>query len=154
MASASASLVSSTLAYRRIRLSSRPREDAGDSRLRGADLYVVRLLQDVESKAKAKEQRRRHQRPNAPAVSPPTNVTPRYADSRPCWRCLEWMLWAGIKRVYWTNAEGEWHGGKVANLLFGSDERPSASTQEVLVPVHLTQYEHAAALLRAHRESR
>ncbi|WFC93987.1 hypothetical protein MBRA1_000614 [Malassezia brasiliensis] len=145
-------LLSSTLAYRRVRATSRPREDAGDSRLRGADLYVVRLLQDVESKAKAKEHRRRHQRAT-PAIAPraapatPLNVVPRYADSRPCWRCLEWMLWAGIKRVYWTNAEGEWHGGKVSALLFGEGVASVSSSQSVLVPVHLTQYEHAAALL-------
>lgn len=148
-------LLSSTLAYRRVRATSRPREDAGDSRLRGADLYVVRLLQDVESKAKAKEHRRRHQRVT-PAVAPraatatPVNVVPRYADSRPCWRCLEWMLWAGIKRVYWTNTEGEWHGGKVSALLFGEGVASVSSSQSVLVPVHLTQYEHAAALLGAH----
>ncbi|WFD42265.1 hypothetical protein MPSI1_000906 [Malassezia psittaci] len=149
--SLAASIASSTLAYRKVRPSSRPREDAIDSRLRGADLYVVRLLQDVESKAKAKEHRRRHIRSGTTPVSnASSNVAPRYADSRPCWRCLEWMLWAGIKRVYWTNADGDWNGGKVASLLFGPDDaQTTTSSGAVLVPVHLTQYEHAAALLCA-----
>lgn len=151
LGAASETLASATMAYRRIRTSVRAHE-ATDSRLRGADLYVVRLLQDVESKAKAKEQRRRHQRAASLPTPPPPSAAPRYADSRPCWRCLEWMLWAGIKRVYWTNTEGEWHGGKVSTLLFGP-EGPTAS-HPALVPVHLTQYEHAAAMLRAQRPVR
>ncbi|WFC98187.1 hypothetical protein MYAM1_000911 [Malassezia yamatoensis] len=134
--SLAASIASATLAYRKVRPSSRPREDAIDSRLRGADLYVVRLLQDVESKAKAKEHRRRHLRSGTTAVpNASSNVAPRYADSRPCWRCLEWMLWAGIKRVYWTNADGDWNGGKVASLLFGpEDALTTTSSGAVLVP--------------------
>lgn len=141
-----AGMSSTTLAYRKV--SRRPVAPVVDSRIRGADLYVVRLLQDLESKAKMKEQRRR-QRGAAHgtarlAPSAPT-VAPRYADSRPCWRCLEWMHWAGIKRVYWTDTEGAWHGGKVAHLLFGTDTQRAHHNY---VPVHLTQYEHAAALLR------
>ena len=50
------------------------------------------------------------------------------------------MRWAGIKRVFWTNVNGEWEGGKVADLLFG--EAPD----HVL---HLTQYERAAILQRS-----
>lgn len=117
-----------------------PRATSTDTRIRNADLYVVRLLQDTDSKAKAKEQRRRVQR-SASAPPPVQTAMPRYADSRPCWRCLEWMHWAGIKRVFWTDAQGTWHGGKVNELLCSApDGNP--------VLVHLTQYEHAAALLR------
>lgn len=123
-----------------------------DSRVRGADLYVVRLLQDTESKAKAKEQRRKHQIRRgtlpigaAPSPATPVPVAPRYADSRPCWRCLEWMYWAGIKRVFWTDTSGHWHGGKVPELLFGATGTGGPVSY---VPVHLTQYEHAAAMLR------
>ena len=119
--------------------------------MRGADLYVVRLLQDAVSKARAKEQRRRHVRAHAPGPAAPHAAAPteppRYADSRPCWRCLEWMHWAGIKRVYWTNVDGAWEGGKITEMLFGTAS--SLSPQPVCVPVHLTQYEQA--LLRAHR---
>lgn len=113
-----------------------------DSRIRGADLYVVRLLQDTQSKAKIKNQRRRH-RGLPLRAAPAASAAPRFADSRPCWRCLEWMYWAGIKRVFWTDPDGMWHGDKVEHLLFG------ASDAGVYVPVHLTQYERAALQRRS-----
>ncbi|SHO76120.1 Hypothetical protein MSYG_0455 [Malassezia sympodialis ATCC 42132] len=144
------SLASTTLAYRKVARRAIP--SMTDSRIRGADLYVVRLLQDTESKAKAKEQRRKHQQRRgvtivsaAPSPAIPVPAIPRYADSRPCWRCLEWMYWAGIKRVFWTDTDGDWHGGKVSELLFGG---MAAGGSVSYVPVHLTQYEHAAAMLR------
>ncbi|PWN53340.1 hypothetical protein IE53DRAFT_377410 [Violaceomyces palustris] len=140
-------------------------DEMSDSRLRGADLYVVRLMQDTESKAKAKEQRKaqraaaaarggassagQHQvnhherRAAADGRKEQQESSPRYADSRPCWRCLEWMSWAGIKRVYWTNVNGDWEGGKVSILLDGEE-----ADSDGYVRVHMTQYEHAA-LLRA-----
>lgn len=143
-------LASTTLAYRKVVRRALPSME--DSRVRGADLYVVRLLQDTESKAKAKEQRRKHQIRRgtlpigaAPSPATPVPVAPRYADSRPCWRCLEWMYWAGIKRVFWTDTSGHWHGGKVPELLFGATGTGGPVSY---VPVHLTQYEHAAAMLR------
>lgn len=140
------SCTSTTLGYRKV--ARRPLQSMADSRVRGADLYVVRLLQDTDSKAKAKEQRRRQRGTtmSTNTIPPTTNVMPRYADSRPCWRCLEWMYWAGIKRVFWTDTEGAWHGDKVTALLFGSALANNTAT--MYVPVHLTQYEHAAALLR------
>ena len=134
------------VAYRKV-VARRSQPIMTDSRVRGADLYVVRLLQDTESKAKAKEQRRRQHGFTSSRIPIPT-VEPRYADSRPCWRCLEWMYWAGIKRVYWTDPDGDWYGDKVAHLLFGSTSHDSSSATTVYVPVHLTQYEHAAAMLR------
>ena len=36
--------------------------------------------------------------------------------SRPCYRCISYMHSAGVKRVFWTNAQGEWEGGKVREL--------------------------------------
>lgn len=114
--------------------------EATGSRVRGADLYVVRLLQDVEYKTRIKEQRRKRNGTQSHVAREFESTPPRYADSRPCWRCLEWMRWAGIKRVFWTNVNGEWEGGKVADLLFG--EAPD----HVL---HLTQYERAAILQRS-----
>lgn len=140
---------STTLAYRKVVLR-RSQSYMADSRIRGADLYVVRLLQDTHSKAKMKEQRRR-QRGHTSVSDTAVDVSPQYADSRPCWRCLEWMYWAGIKRVFWTDAEGVWHGDKVVQLLFGSaypNSPASMTSAAVYVPVHLTQYEHAAAKLR------
>ncbi|KAI9729408.1 MAG: hypothetical protein M1835_003629, partial [Candelina submexicana] len=36
--------------------------------------------------------------------------------SRPCYRCISYMESVGIKRVFWTNENGEWIGGKVRDL--------------------------------------
>ena len=37
-------------------------------------------------------------------------------SSRPCYRCISYMQWAGVRRVFWTNNDGEWEGGKVRDL--------------------------------------
>lgn len=116
---------------------------AHESRVRGADIYVVRLMQDTESKAKARDQKRRWSSKPCGDTGATESEPLRYADSRPCWRCLEWMRWAGIKRVSWTNDKGEWMSGKVMDLLYGSSGDQ--------VSLHLTQYERAAMLMRARR---
>lgn len=46
-----------------------------DSRVNGADIYVARV----------------------------TKVG--MGTARPCWRCLEWCRWAGVKRIFHWNAE-------------------------------------------------
>ncbi|KAL9012020.1 MAG: hypothetical protein Q9173_003182 [Seirophora scorigena] len=38
-------------------------------------------------------------------------------QSKPCYRCISYMHSAGIKRVFWTNKDGQWEGGKVAERL-------------------------------------
>lgn len=47
--------------------------------------------------------------------------------SRPCYRCISYMHSAGIKRVFWTNAKGEWEGGKVRELVDALDGPTSPS---------------------------
>lgn len=37
--------------------------------------------------------------------------------SRPCYRCITYMHNVGIKRVFWTNSDGHWEGGKVRDLV-------------------------------------
>ncbi|KAI9877766.1 MAG: hypothetical protein M1830_002896 [Pleopsidium flavum] len=39
------------------------------------------------------------------------------SSSRPCYRCIAYMHSVGIKRVFWTNSQGEWDGGKVRDLV-------------------------------------
>lgn len=39
------------------------------------------------------------------------------SPSRPCYRCVSYMHFVGIKRVFWTNGKGEWEGGKVRDLV-------------------------------------
>ncbi|KAE8267871.1 hypothetical protein A4X09_0g4473 [Tilletia walkeri] len=171
---------------------------APSSRLRGADMYVVRLLQDAESKARARAKRRAlTTNSNTSAQRTPANNSaagtgwaqthedeygsgggrePKYADSRPCWRCLKWMEWAGIKRVFWTDENGVWEGAKVVQLLYGpfpSPPNPHSSTSSSdadsdtdtssggggprstnTVPafypaIHITRYEQAAIVQAA-----
>ena len=53
--------------------------------------------------------------PAAPAAnSPPLECA---TSSRPCYRCISYMHWAGIRRVFWTNGEGEWESAKVRDLV-------------------------------------
>jgi len=91
-------------------------------------MYVVRLLQDAESKARARAKRRALTTGMMRSAwtdddfgggASASSTEPKYADSRPCWRCLKWMEWAGIKRVFWTDENGVWEGAKVVQLLYG-----------------------------------
>lgn len=55
-----------------------------DSRVNGADIYVARFTKHGMGSA------------------------------RPCWRCLEWSRWAGIKRIFhWNDEEGKFDVVKV-----------------------------------------
>ncbi|KAJ7730240.1 hypothetical protein DFH07DRAFT_969236 [Mycena maculata] len=64
------------------------RRRARNSRLNGADLYVCR-------------------------------VTPAgFGCARPCWRCVEWCAWAGIRRIFhWSTVEGRFVCLKVGGAL-------------------------------------
>ncbi|KAF2765266.1 hypothetical protein EJ03DRAFT_210745 [Teratosphaeria nubilosa] len=42
-------------------------------------------------------------------------------ESRPCYRCISYMHSVGIKRVFWTNDDGVWEGGKVRDLVDALD---------------------------------
>jgi hypothetical protein len=44
-------------------------------------------------------------------------IKPEVRASRPCYRCVSAMHAVGIKRVFWTNADGEWEGAKVRDLV-------------------------------------
>lgn len=55
-----------------------------DARVNGADIYVARITKSGMGNAK------------------------------PCWRCLEWCRWAGVKRVFhWNGEDGCWEVVKV-----------------------------------------
>lgn len=41
----------------------------------------------------------------------------RATDSKPCYRCIEYMHSAGIARVFWTDGNGCWKSDKVRNLV-------------------------------------
>lgn len=42
---------------------------------------------------------------------------PVISASRPCYRCIAMASSVGIRRMFWTNANGQWEGGKVRDLV-------------------------------------
>ena len=52
--------------------------------------------------------------------------------SRPCYRCITYMHNMGIKRVFWTNKDGEWEGGKVRDLMDVLDGGGVAGSEEAM----------------------
>ena len=125
-----------------------------DSRLRGADLYVARLVlkpkpmditaqsvsaSDLDSLNSSMSSLSTDacERPltgslyeelsclslgpltsSASAVeADPLAPVPKAVSSHPCYRCVSYMHAAGIRRVFWTNNDGEWESGKVRDLM-------------------------------------
>jgi len=113
-----------------------------DFRIKGSDLYVTRLGScNVTPPQTSRSQPA--DSPPAPAPSPNSEPSSLYDElsassrtpspytapansvlgkheiraSRPCYRCVSAMHAVGIKRVFWTNADGEWEGAKVRDLV-------------------------------------
>lgn len=61
-------------------------------------------------------------------VRPP----PTAAESRPCYRCVAYMYSVGIKRVFWTNNEGNWEGAKIRDLVDQLDGTVDSGTDTTL----------------------
>ncbi len=121
------------------------KERTKDLRLKGSDLYVARLgtcqtttpLQSTTKRhASAKspptplpasksepaslyDELSPLSRMPSPSTTPvnPLMIKPEARASRPCYRCVSAMHAVGIKRVFWTNANGEWEGAKVRDLV-------------------------------------
>lgn len=56
--------------------------------------------------------------PSSTSFKPvPPTTQPEIRASRPCYRCVAAMHSVGIKRVFWTNQDGEWEGAKVRDLV-------------------------------------
>jgi hypothetical protein len=67
-----------------------------DSKVNGADIYVARVTKKGLGNAK------------------------------PCWRCVHWCYWAGIKRIFhWDEALGRWEVVKVNSP--GEDQYETAT---------------------------
>lgn len=116
-----------------------------DLRLKGSDLYVARLGSCPPApkprKPRATPKKLDELPPAPPTQSPPQSCydelspvsrtpspgrsqivatvdeRPEIRPSRPCYRCVAAMHAVGIKRVFWTNAEGRWDGAKVRDLV-------------------------------------
>ena len=60
---------------------------------------------------------------NNPPIPEKAPTIPREAinASRPCYSCVSYIYAVGIKRVFWTNDDGEWEGCKVAKCIDALD---------------------------------
>ena len=58
-----------------------------------------------------------------------TNIQTENHHSPLGYRCIAYMHAAGIKRVFWTNATGQWEGGKVRDFIDQMD-RPVVSVAD------------------------
>ena len=76
--------------------------------------------------------------------SQPTVKRPVATLSKPCYRCLSYMHFVGIKRVFWTNEKGEFEGAKVQELM---DAFESPDISSGLRSLFVTK--HEALALRA-----
>ena len=77
--------------------------------------------------------------PVDPAPQPSTHEPECATSSRPCYRCISCMQSAGIRRVFWTNNDGQWEGGKVRDLVDASeltDTTGTGSTVGMFVTKH------------------
>lgn len=146
-------------------------ERTKDLRLKGSDLYVARL---GNCHATPPVQHRAHTSQIAAPPTPssksepsslydelsalsrtpsPTVVPtkppkkPEIRASRPCYRCVSAMHAVGIKRVFWTNANGEWEGAKVRDLVealekgIGDDDAEGLGTGQENKGVFVTKHE-------------
>jgi hypothetical protein len=77
----------------------------------------------------------------------PSNDTECATSSRPCYRCISYMQWAGIHRVFWTNSNGEWEGGKVRDLVDALELGDTAGAGR-MVGMFVTK--HEVLMLRRH----
>lgn len=89
---------------------------------------------------------RSHETRTPPPVQETAPTIPREAihASRPCYRCVSYMHAVGIKRVFWTNDDGEWEGGKVAifiDALDGEGDGPECGGGPMGNGVFVTKHE-------------
>lgn len=131
-----------------------------DLRLKGADIYVARLGHDCKachsptlpqpprpspspaipshSSPKSLHDELRLSAPSAPSnpshastvATSSTTTKPQIRASRPCHRCITHMHAAGIARAFWTNAQGEWEGAKVRDLMDALEGGSSSGSGE------------------------
>ncbi|KAG8165814.1 hypothetical protein KVR01_004366 [Diaporthe batatas] len=66
------------------------------------------------------------------SASEDVRPTPTAAESRPCYRCVAYMHSVGIKRVFWTNNEGNWEGAKIRDLVDQLDGTTRSDTDTPL----------------------
>lgn len=65
----------------------------------------VNVQMDIGGKGARWDQRRRDPRANGADIYVARITKSGCGNARPCWRCLEWCKWAGIKRIFHWNEE-------------------------------------------------
>ncbi|KIK97332.1 hypothetical protein PAXRUDRAFT_136499 [Paxillus rubicundulus Ve08.2h10] len=71
-----------------------------DARVNGADLYVVRVVKS------------------------------RTGSAKPCWRCVRWCSWSGVRRIFhWNPVEGRFDVVKVNSVEEGEVYETQADTR-------------------------
>ncbi|KAK1067866.1 hypothetical protein LTR12_013492 [Friedmanniomyces endolithicus] len=97
-------------------------EDCGDT---GLESSVVSLSITTSTKPTGSlhdDLADREPTPRRVALAPATLDLDTIRSSRPCYRCINDMHTAGIKRVFWTNDAGGWEGAKVRDLIDALDD--------------------------------
>ncbi|ERF70792.1 hypothetical protein EPUS_08350 [Endocarpon pusillum Z07020] len=151
-----------------------------DSRLNGADLYVVRqawqhrsmkrnsqpelkqddalssirsdLSETLSAPCSPKGPLSLHDELKCSAPPPPklalqegSQCEPQFSatSSRPCYRCILYMEWAGIRRVFWTNEDEYWEGGKVRDLVdaLGLNQASNGASEDTSAGIFITKHE-------------
>ena len=53
------------------------------------------------------------------------------------------MEWAGIRRVFWSNNDGDWEGGKVRDLVdaLGLDQATAGDSDHTRASMFVTKHE-------------
>lgn len=94
------------------------------------------------AKPKSLHDELRHPKPKLKPEHQGSNHVEKYcplvAESRPCYRCIAFMHTMGIRRVFWTNAQGGWEGGKVVDLVDALDGVDGDSDEQKL---YVTKHE-------------
>lgn len=78
-----------------------------------------------------------------PLIDKPEEIvaTQLVAESRPCYRCISYMHFVGIKRVFWTTSEGKWEGAKIRDLVDHLEGAMASSDNPLGSPVFVTKHE-------------
>ncbi|KAH7368029.1 hypothetical protein B0T11DRAFT_316305 [Plectosphaerella cucumerina] len=83
-------------------------------------------------------------------------------ESRPCYRCVLFMHSVGIRRVFWTDKDGQWHGSKVRALVEMLEQGIVPSTTEApdglfvtkheVLRLYMSRHQSIAGTLKSHKQ--
>ncbi|KAL6718905.1 hypothetical protein ACLMJK_003140 [Lecanora helva] len=79
---------------------------------------------------------------------------PKATYSKPCHRCIAYIHSAGIKRAFWTNANGGWEGAKVQELVDALEQshQQTLSSETGARTKGLTRHEEFTGTRESHQQ--